>query len=501
MIMNETPQKIPNAVEAELSALEGLIQDEATERANAISNAIAEHLQLSNPHNITKELLGLGVADNTSHKFNFFAKAAYNANECYVNGLYQIAKGSNCPSGSQYGVLLQLPYKEVTNQPQYGAQIFLPNGDDNTYTDDLFFRTANDTTWRDWYRVVATSPVGKTVVYVPGAFDYQNDDWINDPEVCGFIIGDPDRKATNDKGNYIIIDCNDIQAKKNNGSNNYGASALYINDYGGAVYLAKKTAIFNNGLAIIQLPGKMEYIPSTGETSTSTEWIARADACGLVIGDPNRQIVDGEGNTTNDTGKYVAIDGNDIQCKRNKGNNQYEVADLYVQDYGAYLCVPKFKFRKNAEDNTDYANNDDWNNTITVANGDGYTSQVKRSAYVGRAYDERISWFPSGSSATSRSSTGTSTLNSKLTPNYLAHNFSKLVITGYANGHVYSSVYDIQEVTKAYNETKAQLLEIRAGDKGTNRRVSCKYYYDGSKPYFKVDTLENWDSVSIRFLN
>lgn len=498
MIMNETPQKIPNAVKAELEALEGLIQDEATARANAISNAIAEHLQLSNPHNITKELLGLGVTNNTSHKFNFFAKSAYNVNSCYINGLYQVAKGSNCPSGAQYGVLLQLPYKEVIDQPQYGAQIFLPNGDDTSNPDTLYYRTANDTTWRGWRKVLNIDTNGKAIVAIPAPMDYGYSDnsWINSEDIRGFIIGDPNAVNKTETGYYMIFDANDIQCKHNTG-NGYEATSIYINDYGGGVYLAKKTAIIENGLAIIQLPGKMEYIPSTGETSTSDEWAARADACGLVIGDPYRKIV---GNDS-DIGKYIAIDGNDIQAKRNKGNNQYEVVDLYVQNYGAYLCVPKFKFRKNAENNTGYANNDDWNNTITVANGDGYTSEVKRSAYVGRAYDERISWFPSGSSATSRSSTGTSTLNSKLTPNYLAHNFSKLVITGYANGHVYSSVYDIQEVTKAYNEKNAQLLEIRAGDKGTNRRVSCKYYYDGSKPYFKVDTLENWDSVSIRFLN
>ena len=571
-------------------------QNALNQKANT-SDLTAHIGDTNNPHNVTKEQLGLGTTDNsTSAKFNFFPKDAYNANSCYIHGLYQIAKGSNCPSGSQYGVLLQLPYKEVTNAPQYSGQIFLPNGDDNKYTDTMFFRTANDTTWRDWQKVVSTNgdgltiietylgaydapeipenglyigdplrhqsgsivfgnflkitqnsidtlentgssiinpytlgtfegilsgtlfinkkggvslsdafyttPEGRIVAFLPAPMDYgySNNSWINSEDVRGFIIGDPNATNQTETGYYMIFDANDIQCKRNTG-NGYEAASMYINDYGGAVYLGKKTAIIDNGLAVIQLPGKMEYIPSTGETSTSDEWCARADACGFVIGDPYRKIKDSSGNTTNDTGKYIAIDGNDIQAKRNKGNNQYEVVDLYVQDYGAYLCVPKFKCRKNAESSSDYANNDDWNNTITVANGDGYTSEIKRSALMGRAYDERISWFPSGSTAYSRSTTGTTTLNSKLTPNYLAHNFSKLVITGYANDHVYSSVYDIQEVTKAYSEANAQLLEIRAGDKGTNRRVSCKYYYDGSKPYFKVDTLENWTSVSIRFLN
>ena len=69
--------------------------------------------------------------------------------------------GSNVPSGTAYGVTLTLPYRKLTGNstPDFGAQIYAPNGDDATHPDSLFYRTADGATWHNWKEIATTDQV------------------------------------------------------------------------------------------------------------------------------------------------------------------------------------------------------------------------------------------------------------------------------------------------------------------------------------------------------
>lgn len=90
-----------------------------------------------------------------------FGQHNYNADECYDAGLYMLANGSGCPSGSQYGSLLSLPYRQANGNTtsDFGTQIFIPNGDDNILPNSLFYRTSLRDSWNAWQEV---STVGHT---------------------------------------------------------------------------------------------------------------------------------------------------------------------------------------------------------------------------------------------------------------------------------------------------------------------------------------------------
>ena len=76
----------------------------------------------------------------------------------YNASLYCIGAGSNCPS-SQYGALLTMPYRKPSGNtnPGYAGQIFIPNGDDKTTPDGLYYRTSMNDSWRGWKSVVHSS--------------------------------------------------------------------------------------------------------------------------------------------------------------------------------------------------------------------------------------------------------------------------------------------------------------------------------------------------------
>lgn len=89
---------------------------------------------------------------------------ALNADICYDAGLYRIYNGSNLPSGAQYGALLGLPYRAAhgNSSPDFCGQIFIPNGDDLTKPDSLFYRTSENNFYHAWHEVVHTSG-GQTI--------------------------------------------------------------------------------------------------------------------------------------------------------------------------------------------------------------------------------------------------------------------------------------------------------------------------------------------------
>ena len=80
-------------------------------------------------------------------------------NKMYDGKVYMVKSGTNCPSGSQYGVVMGLPYRKLhgNETPDFGAQIFIPNGDDNTKPNSMFFRTSQSESWNSWQEVATTS--------------------------------------------------------------------------------------------------------------------------------------------------------------------------------------------------------------------------------------------------------------------------------------------------------------------------------------------------------
>ena len=109
---------------------------------------------------------GYGITDvytksGANGKFVSGARDAYNVNALYNAGIHMVANGSNVPCGSEYGVCLTLPYRQLysNSKPDFGAQIFLPNGDDETKPNSLFFRTSLGDTWNAWQEVVTKGSV------------------------------------------------------------------------------------------------------------------------------------------------------------------------------------------------------------------------------------------------------------------------------------------------------------------------------------------------------
>lgn len=81
----------------------------------------------------------------------------YNPNSMYNIGM---SKSRNVSGGPcSYGVTFTMPYRKASGNsiPDYGCQIFLPNGDDSSYPDALFYRTSMSSYWRAWQRVQGAS--------------------------------------------------------------------------------------------------------------------------------------------------------------------------------------------------------------------------------------------------------------------------------------------------------------------------------------------------------
>lgn len=96
---------------------------------------------------------------SVSDRLKVNARSAYDLNTCYDAGVYLVAQGSNIPSGSNYGSLLVMPYRkaEGNTTPDFGTQIFMPNGDDNTHPNSFYYRTALSGSWNSWQELETTT--------------------------------------------------------------------------------------------------------------------------------------------------------------------------------------------------------------------------------------------------------------------------------------------------------------------------------------------------------
>lgn len=99
--------------------------------------------------------------DESSKNFVSWNRGAYDIDDRYDGGIWMCAQGANMPSGYQYGVALTLPYRKLigNDKPDFCGQIYIPNGDDNTSSDSLFFRTSLTDSWREWQEVATKNDI------------------------------------------------------------------------------------------------------------------------------------------------------------------------------------------------------------------------------------------------------------------------------------------------------------------------------------------------------
>ena len=88
-------------------------------------------------------------------------RGALDVDTLYDGKVYMVASGTNVPSGSNYGVVLGLPYRNLTgnSKPDFGGQIFIPNGDDDVKPNSMFFRTSLANSWNAWQEVMTRGMV------------------------------------------------------------------------------------------------------------------------------------------------------------------------------------------------------------------------------------------------------------------------------------------------------------------------------------------------------
>ena len=101
-------------------------------------------------------------------------RGTLNVNSLYDGQLGMVASGTNVPCGSNYGVVFTMPYRQLTGNttPDFGAQIFLPNGDDDTHPNSMFYRTALKDTWNAWNEVATVAQLNqKAPAYTYGTTD------------------------------------------------------------------------------------------------------------------------------------------------------------------------------------------------------------------------------------------------------------------------------------------------------------------------------------------
>lgn len=148
---NPVQNKVVNAA---ISDLKSKVGDTAV--ATQISNAIASKSDTGHTHDDR-------YYTETESKAEFLSwnRGAYDVDTLYDAGLWMVASGSNVPSGTAYGVTLTLPYRKLTGNstPDFGAQIYAPNGDDATKPDSLFYRTSDGATWHGWKEIATTDQV------------------------------------------------------------------------------------------------------------------------------------------------------------------------------------------------------------------------------------------------------------------------------------------------------------------------------------------------------
>lgn len=135
---------------------------------NTISSTYATKSELDGKANSATSLSGYGITDaytknQSNSNFIGWNRSAFDVDTLYDGGLFMVASGSNVPNGmtDKYGVCLSLPYRQLTGNKKtdFGAQIFLPNGDEANKPNSMFYRTSLGDTWNAWQEVATKNDV------------------------------------------------------------------------------------------------------------------------------------------------------------------------------------------------------------------------------------------------------------------------------------------------------------------------------------------------------
>ena len=105
----------------------------------------------------------------SKNEFIGWTRGSINVNTCYDAKLQMVSSGSNVPSGSNYGVVLTMPYRKANGNsiPDFAGQIFIPNGDDATHPNSMFFRTSLASSWNSWQEVATVDYVETGLNKIP----------------------------------------------------------------------------------------------------------------------------------------------------------------------------------------------------------------------------------------------------------------------------------------------------------------------------------------------
>ena len=180
---------------------------------------------------------------------------AYNANNIYNAGLYELSAGSsNLPFGAQYGVVLSLPYRNAygNTSTDFSTQIALPNGDDSSYPNSMFYRTSLSSSWNAWQRVqnVSMSDVRLKTILSNPTFDIRQ---IANAPIIRYLWskeGYGDKKEhIGSTAQYWMNVANEFVEQEYNGyySLQYGVAALIS-----AITVARKVMTHEEKIALLE---------------------------------------------------------------------------------------------------------------------------------------------------------------------------------------------------------------------------------------------------------
>lgn len=135
------------------------VTDVRVNDGSIISNGVANLVTNAAYNASTNKLATMSDVPSVSDRLKIYNRSGYNLNTCYDAGVYLVAQGSNIPSGSNYGSLLVMPYRKADGNttPDFGTQIFMPNGDDNTHPNSFYYRTALSGSWNNWQELETTT--------------------------------------------------------------------------------------------------------------------------------------------------------------------------------------------------------------------------------------------------------------------------------------------------------------------------------------------------------
>ena len=226
-----------------------------SEFRNATSDAYIGITDDGTPHYNGNTLLHEGNVGD----FTFAASVgrSQSVDSVYNLEYRSVSDGAGLPSGSPFGSLLTLPYRSRNNNvsPDFATQIFLPNGDDSAFANDMFFRTSVKTSWNAWQRVVTNNNIKDFTAGASKALVSDNGTIAASSDNVGNIVAK--KSILNATDNWYIGSI---------------ASALGSNEEGAMLYSYQKPLFFGNNGKVRML------INSSGNVTIGASDLAGANA-------------------------------------------------------------------------------------------------------------------------------------------------------------------------------------------------------------------------------